>query len=290
MKSKSFFGASLAALLIAVGASAGTVPLDTSDYNFQLPGDGGGASATLNGVNVEILCINFDDEIWVPYDYSGVDVTKLSTTANLSETRFGGVSDGGVSNGPELANVWTTITLNDGNTSLDHTDDAFFNDTGTPGAGSTSLARYEMVAYLVSLYNESQGATTANTDIQEAIWTLLDPVAEGAPTNPNNVNPDSYLEAAASWYNSMSGNPSALNAFLSQFQIVSDPSMTFSNGLGVGGFQEQMVMTPTPTPEPRGAVWVVLFIMLGGFLVARRNRRPDRTSVVSLKTEPSLTV
>jgi hypothetical protein len=290
MKSKSFFGASLAALLVTVGASAGTVPLDTGTYNFQLPGGGGGASATLNGVNVEIFCINFDNEIYVPDDYANVDVTKLSTTANLSETRFGGVSDGGISNGPELANVWTTITLNDGNTSLDNTDDAFFNDTGTPGAGSTSLARYEMVAYLVSLYNQSQGATTANTDIQVAIWTLMDPVAEGAAANPSNVNPDSYLEAAAAWYKEFSGNTAAMNLFLSQFQVVSDPNMTFSNGLGAGGFQEQMVMTPTPTPEPRGAVWVVLCVMLGGFLVARRNRTAAGTSVVSLKTEPSATV
>jgi hypothetical protein len=279
MKSKSFFEASLAVLLAAVGASAGTVPLDTSTYNFQLPGDGGGASATLNGVNVETFCINFADTIWVPYNYPGVDVTKLSTTANLSLTRFGGVSSDGVTNGPEVANVWTTITLNDGNTSLDNTDNAFFNDNGTPGAGSTSLARYEMVAYLVSLYNQNAGATTANIDIQEAIWTLMDPVAEGAATNPTNANPDSYLEAAAAWYKSAIGNTATMNFFLAQFQIVSDPGMTFSNGLGSLGFQEQMVMTPAPVPEPRGGVWVVLGVMLGGFLIARRNRRAGSTQL-----------
>ena len=102
-----------------------------------------------------------------------------------------------------------------------------------------------MAAYLVSLYNVSQGNNTANNQIQEAIWTIMDPAAEGPVIDPSGVNPDSYLEQAVSWYNSMSGNQTALNSFLSQFEIVSDPSMTgLGNGVGVGGFQEQIVMTP----------------------------------------------
>ena len=262
MKSKSFFGAGSALFFfITVSASAGPVPLVLSSYNFQLAGGGGGASATLNGVPVEIFCDNFYNEIYVPSTNSA-DVTTLGTSANLSETRFGGVA----------STAWTTITLSDGNTSLDNTDDAFFNNPNgsTPEAGSTALARYEMVAYLVSLYNVGQGATTANNQIQEAIWTLMDPVAQGAVIDPSGVNPDSYLEQAAGWYTTNSGNQSAMNAFLSRFEVISDPSMTFSNGLGQGGFQEQIVMTPTP--EPRGTVWMVLCILLGGLVMARRTR------------------
>jgi hypothetical protein len=261
MKSKSLFGAGSALFfLITVSASAGPVPLILSTYNFQLAGGGGGASATLNGVPVEIFCDNFYNEIYVPSTNSA-DVTTLGTSANLSETRFGGVA----------STAWTTITLNDGNTSLDNTDDAFFNNPNgsTPEAGSTALARYEMVAYLVSLYNVSQGATTANNQIQEAIWTLMDPSAQGAVIDPSGVNPDSYLEQAAGWYTTNSGNQSAMNSFLSGFEVISDPSMTFSNGLGQGGFQEQIVMA---TPEPRGTVWMVLCIVLGGFVIARRTR------------------
>ena len=257
MNSKSIFGAGFAFLSMVLGASAGTEPLNTGTYNFQLSGGGGGASATLNGAPVEIYCDNFYNDIWVDWDYSA-KVTTLGTGANLSETRFGGVADTG----------WTTITLSDGNTALDNADDQFFNDPNgsTPEAGSTALVRYEMAAYLVSLYNVSQGGSTANNEIQEAIWTLLDPVAQGPVIDPSGLSPDSYLEQAVTWYTSMSENPSALNSFVSQFEIVSDPNMTFTNGLGVGGFQEQIVMTP----EPRAGVWILLALMVGGALVMRR--------------------
>jgi hypothetical protein len=275
MKSKSFLGAGFGFLFITLGASAGPVPLilNSSSYNFQLAGGGGAASATLNGVPVEIFCDNFYNEIYVPSSNSA-DVTTLGTSANLSETRFGGVASTG----------WTPIVLSDGNTSLDKTDDAFFNNPNgsTPEAGSTALSRYEMVAYLVSLYNVSQGGTTANNQIQEAIWTLMDPAAQGPVIDPSGVNPDSDLEAAASWYISNSGNPSAMNSFLSQFEIISDPNMTFSDGLGIGGFQEQIVMTPTPTPEPLGGLWALLCILLGGLFMVQRNRAAGRKLAVRL--------
>jgi hypothetical protein len=264
MKSKSIFGTGCALLLVALGANAGTVPFDTTSYNFQLDGGGGGAAATLNGLPVEIFCDNFDDEIWVPGTYSA-NVTTLGTSADLSDTRFGGVS----------STNWTAIALSDGNTTLDNQDNSFFNS----GNGTSSLARYEMAAYLVSLYNMGQGNNTSNNSIQEAIWTILDPSAEGAPIDPSGTNPDSYLEQAASWYGSMNTNQTALNSFLSQFEIVSDPTMTFTNGVGTGGFQEQIVMA---TPEPRGAVWMLLFLMVGGYLAVRRGKAASRTPSVNL--------
>jgi hypothetical protein len=264
MKIKSLLGAGFALLFISLGASADTLVLTPSSYNFPLAGGGGGASATLNGVAVEIYCDNFADEIYLPSNNSA-DVTKLGTGANLNLTRFGNVAQVG----------WTTITLNDGNSVLDNADDAFFNDPNgsTPQAGSTALARYEMAAYLVSLYNVPLGNNTSNNQIQEAIWTLLDPAAEGPAIDPSGVNPDSYLEQAASWYNGMSGNPGALNSFVSQFEIVSDPSMTgLGSGAGVGGFQEQIVMTPTP--EPRGGLWMLIGLFGFGAVLLRRMRTP----------------
>jgi len=274
MKSQYILGAGCALLLTALGASAGSVPLvvTPSSYNFQLAGGGGGASATLNGTPVEIFCDNFADEIYLPSSNSA-DVTTLGTGVNLGETRFGGVSD----------TAWTTITLNDGN-AVDSADNKFFNDPNgsTPEAGSTPLVRYDMAAYLVSLYSQPQGASTSNNEIQEAIWTLMDPKAEGSVPDPSGVNPDSYLEQAAAWYNSMSGNPTALNSFLSQFEIVSDANMSFRDGLGVGGFQEQIVMNLTPTPEPRQAIWLLLALMVGGLYVARRRRVPATVPCVSL--------
>ncbi len=89
-----------------------------------------------------------------------------------------------------------------------------------------------MVAYLVSLYNVGQGNNTSNNQIQEAIWTILDPSAEEAVIDPSGVNAASYMEQAVSWYTSMNGNQAALNSFLSNFEIVSDPNMTFSQWIG----------------------------------------------------------
>ncbi len=264
MISKFILGAGCALLFMTLSATAGSVPLNVISYNFALAGGGGGASATLNGVPVQIFCDDFANEIYLPSSNTA-NVTTLGTSVDLSQTRFGGVSSNG----------WTTITLTDGN-SADAQDDTFFN----TGSGSGSLARYEMVAYLVSLYNPGLGGNTANNQIQEAIWTIMDPTAEGPAIDPSGVNPDGYLEQAAMWYGSMNtvGNQNVLNSFLSQFEIVSAANMTFSNGLGIGGFQEQIVMTP----EPRGGVWVLLVLMVGGFLMARRMSATNGVSTANM--------
>ncbi len=258
---KSILRAGCALLFVAAGATAGTVPLNVISYNFPLAGGGGGASATLNGVPVEIFCDDFANDISAPSSQSA-NVTTLGTSANLTDTRFGSVASNG----------WTTITLNDGNSVVDTQDNSFFNN---PGSGSAALARYEMAAYLVSLYNQGAGANlNNNNEIQEAIWTIMDPQAEGAVINPSGLSPDSYLEQAASWYVTANtpGNQGALNSFLSRFEIVSPPNMTYTGGLGHGGFQEQIVMNPVVTPEPRGGVWLLLSLLVVGFLGVRRNR------------------
>jgi hypothetical protein len=233
---------------LARSASAGSVPLDVTSYNFQLAGGGGGAQATLNGVPVEIFCDDFDNQIWVPSDNSA-NVTTLGASADLNQTRFGNVSP----------SQWTAIDLTGGGVAS--TDDAFFNS----GGGDTAAARYDMAAYLVSLYNVPSGYTTSNNEIQEAIWTLMDPTAEGAAIDPSGVNPTDYLEQAANWY--VGGG--ATNSFLGQFEVVSDSTMNVPlSGVGTGGFQEQIVFTPAP--EPRGSIWMLIGLFgAAGFLLKR---------------------
>jgi hypothetical protein len=247
MKINPIYGTALGFFLLTVSASAGSVPLVVGTYNFQLDGGGGGSSATLNGVPVEIFCDDFANEIYVPSSNSA-DVTQLGSGANLDDTRFGEVTS------------WANI----GGT----TDGSFFNG----GAGSTATARYDMVAWLVSQYVVGQGNTTANNQIQEAIWTLMDPAAYGSSTpliDPSGVGePITDLENAANWY--IDGG--ATNSFLSQFEVVSDAAMTsgsYRNGyVGVGGFQEQIVYTPTP--EPEGSIWMLIGLFgAGGFLLQR---------------------
>jgi hypothetical protein len=250
MKISLIYGTVFASFLAALSASASSVPLDTINYNFQLDGDGGGAQATLNGVPVEIFCDNFANKIAVPADYSA-NITPLSTTANLDETRFGGVTS------------WTPIDLTGKGATVTQ-DDAILN-------RATALARYEMVAYLVSLYDVGDGSDASNDEIQEAIWTLMDPAVSSPASNPYGINPTTDLEAAANWYTTMNtpANLNVLNSFLANYEILSDPNMTFKNGLGIGGFQEQII-DPAPTPEPRGAIWMLIGLFgVGGFLLVR---------------------
>ncbi len=259
MKTKHLYGAALGFFLLTFSAGANPVSLVVGTYNFALDGGGGGAEATLNGVSVQIFCDNFANEIYVPSTDSA-DVTTLGSSENLSETRFGGVSS------------WTTIDLTSGSTAS--TDNAFF----ASAAGSAASARYDMVAYLVSLYKIGNGNNTANNQIQEAIWTLMDPAAYATASpvvtliNPSGTGvPTADLEAAANWY--LDGG--ATNAFLSQFEVVSDATMTpgAAGAPGVGGFQEQIVFTPAP--EPRGSIWMLigLFGAVGFVLHKARARK-----------------
>lgn len=277
MQSKFVFGATFAVLSIAFGASAGTVPLDVStNYDFQLDGGGGSAVATLNGVQFQIYCDNFANNINLGQDYTAY-ATTLSTTANLSDTRFGNVSESASTTSGTTG--WEPIILNDGNTAVDNADDTFFNS----GAGLAPLERYEMAAYLVSQYNLANNTMqiqNANNEIQQAIWTLMDPTVDGPVVDPSGLNPDYYLEQAASWVQAMNtpGNLSALNAYLSHFEVVSDATMTFySSGAASGGFQEQIVdpnpiPPPCPTPEPRGCALALGALLAGAAFVVKRSR------------------
>ena len=259
MKKALIAGTTITLFVLINGASATGVPFDTLTYNFQLAASGGGSEATLNGVDVQIFGDDFADKISSPNDYSA-NVTDLSTNANLDETRFGEVSS------------WSTINLS-GRPKNTSADKAFLN----RGAGSTALARYEMAAYLVSLYSVGKGNNAANNTIQEAIWTLMDPSAGHAPPNPNHVDPTSDLEQAVTWYETMNtaGNRSDLNSFLAGFEIVSPTNMKLKRGLETGGFQEDIVTIPAapnvvtntvglarqivvcPTPEPRSVSWIL---------------------------------
>jgi hypothetical protein len=252
MKRSFIFGIIFASSVLTVSMTAGTVPLQVNNYNFQLDGGGGGSQATLGTTSVEIFCDDFANEIWVPSTDSA-NVTLL-TDSSLDLTRFGQVSS------------WTTISGT--------TDDAFF----AGSIGSAAATRYDMVAWLVSQYNIAQNGdptvNAANNQIQEAIWTLMDPAAYATdnPAQPlidpsGQGQPTADLEAAANWF--LGGG--ATTSFLSQFEVVSDATMTpgtVQDGyVGVGGFQEQIVMA---TPEPRAGIWVLLGVFVIGACVLRK--------------------
>jgi hypothetical protein len=72
-------------------------------------------------------------------------------------------------------------------------------------------------------------------------------------------------------------NLGALNTFLANYEIVSDPTMKFKKGMGIGGFQEQIVdpppcPTPSAVPEPRGGMWILTGLFAAGAFLLRRSR------------------
>jgi hypothetical protein len=246
-------GCSLAFLIMAVAGEANPVQFDTDTYNFALTGGGGGVSGVLSGdLSVETFCDNFDNDIFVGRDYSAY-LSTLTTGSNLSHTRFGSNSS------------WQTISI-----SGDTIDAAIIND-------ADALARYQMAAFLVSQYQIGQGGNALNNGVQAAIWDILDP--SSSPEAPAHSDADAALKEAAEWY----ANPNSNRAFLADFLIISDPSMSWVAGGDPlsGGFQEQLTMLPptllqSPIPEPRAAVWFLagLFLVFG---CPRRLARPMKS-------------
>lgn len=247
--------ATVAVLCLTAAAEANPVQFDTHTYNFALTGGGGGEAGVLNSnLSVETFCDNFNNDISAPHgDYSAY-LSTLTDGSNLDHTRFGSNTS------------WQTISLSDGNPN-DATDAAIIN-------GADALARYQMAAFLVSLYQTGQGSTAYNNGIQGAIWDIFDPTS--SPAAPDYADASAALEQAAEWF----ANPNSDKSFLADFLIISDSTMT-SGGPGEplsGGFQEQLTMIADPVPEPRAAAW----LLLGLFSVFACVRRSGLT-LISLK-------
>lgn len=243
-------------LSFCAAANAGPVThvLDTNSYNFALNNGGGGAQATIDkGQSVEIFCVDFANDIYVPVQNYSAYLTTLTSGSDLSETRFGSVA----------SSDWTQMS-----TSFIDTTDANTIDN------ATDLGRYQMAAFLVSQYNLGNGNSVQNNGIQQAIWDILDPKTF---TTVYNGATDSEIEAAAQWYTGMGGNAgsTALNSFLTNYRIVSSATMT-SCGAGLplcGGFQEQI----TVVPEPRHLALMLMGLLLAGSVVFRKVRAAQRS-------------
>lgn len=119
------------------------------------------------------------------------------------------------------------------------------NTVTVPASIGTAQDRYAMAAWLITQYNFSGGVTTADDQIQNAIWTLLD--ATGA-TYTSNGGVGTYITQAETWINGL--NSTQLAAFESTVVVysptlvvgVSDPARYTT------GWQEQIGFTGTPEP------------------------------------------
>jgi len=257
-------GALLTLVIFGINANATSNTLITLSNDFKINGNGtgpngGGTSALLNGVNIEIFCDDFAHSMWVPYGpptytgYTDVNISNLTNGSDLSLTRFGGVTS------------WQTVTI-----SGDATDSSTINSAG-------ALARYQMAAFLVMQYHlsDTPSDNAYNEGIQEAIWTLMDPTGLSAdPTATPNTLPNigdgtNALKLAAQWYS----NPESDKSFLANFQILTEASVySCGTDLKCGGFQEQLYdPMMTATPEPRAQLFVVLGLL--GFCAIRYQKK-----------------
>lgn len=133
------------------------------------------------------------------------------------------------------------------------------------GATSGSLLKYQKAAYLASMFTSGPSTQTAWADLHWAIWTIMSPTAF-APYGSSYVPGTNWVQALATY----GVNDSRFGGFdFTQWSVISDQRMGRSAGIGVNGFQEQLVRNPVVTPEPETYVLLVsgLFFMV---LVGRR--------------------
>ncbi|HEY1240836.1 MAG TPA: hypothetical protein VGF16_09780 [Bryobacteraceae bacterium] len=243
--------AKLAAILLLSFGLAKADRLDTTSYNFQLNGGGGGSAATLNlTTQIEIFCNDFNNDIYVPVSNYSANLTTFTAAGMAAgNTRFGAMDASG----------FKTISLTD--TIAQNTINA-----------ANGLARYEMAAYLVSQYDLPGGNDAANNNLQMAIWELLDPISYPDPLNVNpSAQPAADLALAGDWY--YGTTEAQREAYLQNYRIVSDATMTCpaagcgANAPKVGGFQEQI----TRIPEV-GSFSLLALGLIGIAFRARRRR------------------
>ena len=241
----------------------GSYTISNGSQSFS--GYGGGYLGTVtdsvtNRSTTQLLfCNDFSNDISVPSGQIAVYISQLTGGSDITKTRFGNVS--GNFRAIDVSLTTTQATALSTNT-----------ETGLNGA--TALQRYQMAAYLVTLYSflgDHPASNSVHSDnvsrgIQDAIWTLLN--AKGEIYTPplealqagQTGDVTTYLTAAANWL--ASGDRS----FLSQFSIVTDASMHSLNS----GVQELLLYTPVP--EPGYGALLGLALLGLGWTVRRHHR------------------
>jgi hypothetical protein len=220
MKTTKLLFATIFLLALATSAVASPVYLTLTGLPNETAGGGGQFTATLSSDPTKELllyCIDYIGEVGYPPDPAfQVNLTDVATLSQVtSNTRYGTTPAGSFSFG---------------------------------GSTFTAQDRYAMAGYLVTQYNFVSGVTTADNQIQDTIWTLLN--TNGATFGPGE---GVYLTQAENWFNGL--NSTQLTAFENEVTVYTSPGVAGVGSASVNpqeyvSFQACLTCSPAPVPEP----------------------------------------
>jgi hypothetical protein len=125
---------------------------------------------------------------------------------------------------------------------------SLFTYAGTGSTAINSAERYVLAGWLTTQYNFSSGVTTADDQIQNAIWTLLNTTGStsGFPFG-DAAGTGTYLTQAINFFNT---TPTAqLLQFESEIRVFTSTNVVTYNGREwspISGTQEMITVTPEP--------------------------------------------
>lgn len=236
--------------------TAVSVPSGNPTYPISFSfGSGGGFSATIDGYSTVMWCVDAEEDISPPTDYSADLVQVSQIAANSNDVRYGNVTNW-QNNGP----------------APDYTN-------------YTAEQRYEMAAYLIDTYYSPlpNGPNPSNTlqsrSVQTAIWELLwnDTSSDGlsySQVSGDGSSPGTYVTAAE---NFVAANPNS--SIFDDYAVVSG-GLTYGGGLKSPGVQTYLVQLTSPSPVPEPASVILFASLLIAVFALRRRARGKRADKV----------
>jgi len=213
---KSRFTLALPGLLLAVGLTASATTITLTSQPLAANSDGGEFAGLLNGsIPIDVYCVDFQDLFNYNTSYN-INITTIPPSSNafLQDTRLG-----------DYTGSWE-----------------YFDNT------YSALQRYEMAGFLTTEY-ATAGNQTAINEIQNAIWSLLDPSGTPSPDGCDAACQADVTNAAANLSTFL------LTETVSIYTQAGVPGATAYGNDGRApcpdrGVQEFVTTSWTPVPEP----------------------------------------